>query len=477
MAEERADSRGEARQSFFAKQQLINSARSAFQQLSAVLKNSALYPVGHPYLLSTAAKFVETIEGLAIGRKEAAFYIVAGELFFDTYSVPIDQSISALIEEFAARELGGVMFKPGLTPGEIISFSALLRRDARSFVDQADINKAIADEHIAHIDVHRVVVVDRKAEGDVKEEGRKAAEIFMDAVEAVKEMALAVRGHKAANPRKINTVVQTMIDSILDNRDAFLGLTSIKMYDEYTFAHSVNTSILAVSLGVFLSFEKPQIAALGVAALLHDIGKLSVPIDIINKPGELTADEWELVKRHPIEGALILSDIPAVSKLAMIAAFEHHQHGDTRGYPVIDDRTQLHPYSEIVALADAYEALTAARVYYSAQMPPDQAIRILIKKRGTKFEPTLVKAFVNMLGLFPVGTVLKMDTGEIGLVEHQTGDLLRPRVLLLNKFDGSEKGTGIRVSLLETVRGQYKRTPVGTIDPYKARIDVKKYLA
>ena len=204
---------------------------------------------------------------------------------------------------------------------------------------------------------------------------------------------------------------------------------------------------------------------------------MTVPHEIINKPDKLTSAEWEIVKRHPIEGALILSDSPGMTKLAMVAAFEHHQHGDVKGYPWIDDRLQQHPFSHIVSLADAYEALTAARVYYKVRISPEQAISILIKKRSTNFDATLVKAFVNMMGLFPAGTLLKLDTGEIGLVMHQTRDLMRPRVLLLTKFDGSEKNTGSEVSLLETSSGKFKRTVVGTIDNQIAKIDVKKYLA
>jgi HD-GYP domain-containing protein (c-di-GMP phosphodiesterase class II) len=246
------------------------------------------------------------------------------------------------------------------------------------------------------------------------------------------------------------------------------------MYDEYTFAHSVNVAILAVSLGTYLSFTKPQIAALGVAGLMHDIGKVNVPHDIINKPGKLTDEEWELVKRHPIEGAFLLAHTPGVSKLAMVAAFEHHQHGGERGYPRVDGELHQHPFSQIVSLADAYEAITAARVYYSIQTPPDEGVRILLKKRGAPFNPVLVNAFVKMMGLFPVGSVLKLDTGEVGLVVHQTSDLMRPRVLLLTAFDGSEKDSP-PVSLLETANGRYRRSVVGTINPSAAKIDVKKY--
>jgi HD-GYP domain-containing protein (c-di-GMP phosphodiesterase class II) len=320
-----------------------------------------------------------------------------------------------------------------------------------------------------------VLVVDKKVMAAIKAGKQKSSVIFKDAVDSVKNMVQAVQSDKFYNMRKMNTVVQNMVDNVLENRSAFLGLTNIKMYDEYTFAHSVNVSILAVSLGTFLSFEKSQIAALGVAGLMHDIGKVHVPNEIINKPGKLTAEEWEAVKRHPIEGALLLAGQPGISKMAMVAAFEHHQRGDGQGYPPVDGEHHQHPFSQIISLADAYDAITAARVYYNSQTPPDEAVRILLKKRGAPFNPYLVNIFVKMIGLFPVGTVVKLNTGETGLVMQQTSDLMRPRVLILDRFDGSEKENGLMVSLLETVNAQYKRTIAGTIDPFTANLDLKKY--
>lgn len=471
------DSRADARQSFYAKQQQISAARTAFQQFSAVLRSTTLYPEDHPSLRAAAGKLLATLETLLAGRNDVPFYLVGGELFFEKLSVPIDQGLALLMEQILSREVSGIIFKPGLTDAELIRFSALMNMDPGAFADQGGLKEAITREGITHIELHRVMVVEKKVESAAKDGGKKAAELFKDALDTVKEMVHAVHVDKAINMRKINSTVQTMVDNVLDNRDALMGLTSIKMYDEYTFAHSVNTSILAVSLGSFLSFGKSQIAALGVAGLLHDIGKVNVPHAVINKPDKLSDEEWEMVKRHPIEGALLLSDVPGLTKLAMVAAFEHHQHGDTRGYPWIDDQLQQHPFSHIISIADAYEALTAARVYYKVRISPEQAINIMIKKRGTVFDPTLVKAFVNMMGIYPIGTLVKLDTGEIGVVTHQTRDLMRPRVLLLTKFDGSEKESGAEVSLIETSAGKFKRSIIGTIDNQVAKIDVKQYLS
>jgi HD-GYP domain-containing protein (c-di-GMP phosphodiesterase class II) len=476
VADQHSDSRGEARQSFFAKQLLLGAAKTAFQQLSGLLKNVTIYPESHPFLLSLSEKFIGTIEGLLANRKEVAFYLVSGELFFETHSVPLDQGLALLMEQFTSRDIGGIVFKPGLTTAELIKLAVLMSKEPAALAAEGGIIDLVARENITHIDLHRVLLVDKKTGGDIKEGKKRATELFLDAIQTIKEVVHNIHVDKALNMRRLNTVVQTMVDNILDNRDALMGLTSLKMYDEYTFAHSVNTSILAISLGTFLSFEKPQIAALGVAAMLHDIGKVRVPLEIINKPGKLSDEEWEEVRRHPVQGALMVSDIPGVTKLAMVAAFEHHQHGGVLAYPKVDGFVQQHLFSQIVSLADAYEALTAARVYYSAQMPPDRAIRILANKRGTHFDAVLVKAFVNMIGVFPIGTLLKFNTGEVGLVVHQTRDLMRPRVLLLTKFDGSERKSGTEVSLLETAGGRYKRDITGTIDPHAAKIDIKQYI-
>ena len=401
MSDAQNDSRGETRQSYFAKQQLIDGARQAFQLLSAVLKNATLYPASHPIMLAGADKLRHKIAELLIGRKEAAFYLVGGELFFEKISVPIDQSLSLVMEHLAARDVGGILFKPGMKSEDIIKFSGLIAKEPGFFAGQDGPNAAVTREGIAHIELHRVLLMDKGMAGTVKVGKQKAAEIFKETVDTVKDLVQSVQGGRTASARKMNSVVQTMVDNVLDNRDAFLGLTNLKMYDEYTFAHSVNVSILAVSLGTYLSFTKPQIAALGVAGLMHDIGKVNVPHEIINKPGKLTDEEWELVKRHPVEGAFLLAHTPGVSKLAMVAAFEHHQHGGDRGYPRVDGELHQHPFSQIVSLADAYEAITAARVYYNIQTPPDEGVRILLKKRGAPFNPVLVNAFVKMMGIVP----------------------------------------------------------------------------
>jgi HD-GYP domain-containing protein (c-di-GMP phosphodiesterase class II) len=474
MGSEQNNRQTDVKQSFFAKQKLIESARMVFQLFSAVLKNATLYPEDHPILQAAAEKLYSKTEELLKDRNEVSFYIIGGELFFETLSVPIDQNLSLIMEQFTKKEVGGIIFKQEITAVEFIRFAALICKEKDLFTEKRTAHEIMASEGVTHITLHHAMLVDKQLGVTIKAEQKKASDIFQDTIDALKEVIQAVNMDKASSMRKVNVVIQTMVDYVLDNKDALIGLTNIKMYDEYTFAHSVNTAILAVSLGTYLSFDKPQLAILGVAALLHDIGKVHISGEIINKPGKLTEEEWKIVQRHPIEGALILSAVRDISKLAMVASFEHHQHGKN-AYPRMEDKYQRHPFSQIISLADSYEAITSPRVYYSAQISPDKAIRILLKNKGVTSSPVLLQAFINMIGIFPVGTLLKLDTGEIGLAMHQTQDLLRPRVLLLDKFDGSEKETGEMVSLIETAEGNYKRSVSGTIDPNIARIDLKRY--
>jgi HD-GYP domain-containing protein (c-di-GMP phosphodiesterase class II) len=476
MADQQSDSGNDAKQSFLARQLLLDTTKNAFQQLSGLLKNVTLYPASHPYLISLAEKMTATIEGLLQGREDVTFYFVHGELFFEIHSVPIDENTTLLMELFADRDIGGIAFKPGFTTEELIKLAILMSKEP-AVLREGIMGEILSSEDISHIDLHRsVVLIEKKSESKkTKEDEQKPDELFKEAIEAIKGIVQNVQLNKAINMRKMNMVIQSMVESINDNRDALMGVTGVKMHDQHALAHLVNTSILAMSLASFLSFEKKQVIALGLAAMLHDIGKVRVPNEIINKLDHLTSEEWEAVERHPIEGALIISDIPGITKMAMVTAFEHHQHGGAHGYPQIESAGQ-HLFSQIVSLADAYEVLTAVRVYYNAPMPSDEVIRTLVKKRGSDFNATLVKAFINMIGIFPIGTLLKFSSEEIGLVVHQTSDLMRPRFLLLTKFDGSEKESGEEISLLEMTEGKYKRDIVGTINHNTANIDIKRYM-
>jgi HD-GYP domain-containing protein (c-di-GMP phosphodiesterase class II) len=464
----------DSKKSFLAQHKLVEAAKVSFQFFSGILRNAGLYPEGHPTLMDAANKFFYSLEVLFKERHEAPFYLIGGELFFETLSLPVDNNMSMLLEQLAQKNIGGIIFKSEISVMEIIRVASLINNEQDFFIENDNLQAMMAQKEIFNVTIYHALLVDKRKGTAIKAEQKKALDIFKEALGALKEVVQAVPANKASSMRKVNVVIQDMVDYILEDKETLIGLTNIKMFDEYTFIHSINTAILAVSLGTHLSFDKARLAMLGVAALLHDIGKVNIPTEIINKPGALTDEEWRIVQRHPIEGALLLSGVQDISKFAIVTCFEHHQHGEN-GYPPRKDQKSRHPFSQIISLTDSYEAITSRRVYYKMQNPPDKAIRILLKNKGITSSPALLQAFIEMVGIFPIGTLLKLDTGEVGLVMHQTADLMRPRVLLLTKFDGSEKETGNIISLVETAGGRYKRSIAGTINPHLAKIDVKKY--
>lgn len=458
--------------SFVQQQLIITTAKRAFLQLNIVFRNSLLYPPSHPLVKASANLFLHILEELFSRNGECAFHLVGGELFFDTFSLPIDETTSRKIASLAEKNIGGILFKAGLAEQEVVSFAYIVQRDQTYITSRGGMAALLERESIIHIMVQGLLKTDRTSETLPGEARRKAPAIYLDAMQTVKEMVHSLQVGRPFNSQKTQAMLHTMVDGVLDNRDALLGLTTLKLHDEYTFAHSVNVAVLAIGLGTALKFDKPQLAALGFAAMMHDIGKVNLPIEVINKPGSLTEPEWEIMRRHPLEGVVILSGMQGIHQLAMVTALEHHQHYDTHGYPQKSGTAQQHPFSHIVAIADAFDAITAVRVYYKVLKPPDEAIRILLKLRGSDFNPMLVKAFANMVGLFPIGTLLRLDTSEIGLVVHQTTDLFRPRVILLTTLDGTEQE---EISLLEMARGKYLRTPAATLDTNILKVNINQY--
>jgi putative nucleotidyltransferase with HDIG domain len=256
-------------------------------------------------------------------------------------------------------------------------------------------------------------------------------------------------------------------------------MTAIKDYDEYTYHHSVNVSILTIALGQRLGLNKKVLTELGMVALFHDIGKIEIPNEVLNKSTNFTDDEWNLIKKHPVWG---LKAILKLKGLVMairssIVAFEHHLNYNLSGYPSVKHYKELDFYSRIVSVVDQYDAMTSSRVYSRIPLSPDKALSIVMERAGSQLDPLMVKFFINMVGVFPIGTLVMLDSKELGLVYES--DLVfpdRPRVLIIIDRNG-ERVSGPTVSLTEKDEmGKYYRSIVKTLDPNKYKINLAEYL-
>ena len=256
-----------------------------------------------------------------------------------------------------------------------------------------------------------------------------------------------------------------------------MALTALKKYDNYTFTHMVNVSALAMAQARALNIEGTLLREFGVAALMHDIGKVHTPLEVLNKPDKLTKDEFDVMKRHVVDGAHILRRTPEMPALAPIVAFEHHLKQDLSGYPENIGSRKLNLCTMIVSIADVFDALRSNRPY--RQGLATNRIRAIMGEQGNPaFNQTLLKRFVNLMGLFPVGNLVRLSTDELAVVtaEHPT-DPFRPQVKIIADRNGDFLEEPLLVNTWERDgAGDQERGVVEAVDPEPLNIDPLKYL-
>jgi HD-GYP domain-containing protein (c-di-GMP phosphodiesterase class II) len=239
-------------------------------------------------------------------------------------------------------------------------------------------------------------------------ESKQQTRVLMDAVRMGKKLDL---------PR-VEVIVERMTESVLRNEDALVSLARIKNKDEYTYLHSLSVSALCISFGQYLNLEPAQIKALGVGGLLHDIGKVKVPLELLNYPGALTEAEFEVMKTHVAQGDCILRETTGITESSICVTRHHHERLDGTGYPDGLKGDQISEFGQMAAIVDIYDALTSERCYKQA-MPPTGALRKLMEWSGTYVNRQMVEQFILHMGIYPVGAVVRLRSGLIGIVVEQ----------------------------------------------------------
>ncbi|MGE0702721.1 MAG: HD-GYP domain-containing protein [Vicinamibacterales bacterium] len=223
----------------------------------------------------------------------------------------------------------------------------------------------------------------------------------------------------------------------------------MRQHDEYTFTHMVNVSILTMSQARSLGIDGPLLREFGLAALMHDIGKVRTPLEILNKPEKLTTEEFAVLRRHPVDGAGMLRATPDIPALAPIVAFEHHLRLDGTGYPNGVSRPTLNLGTMLCSIADVYDAMRSQRAYQQA-FPSDRILQVLECNDGSQFDQHLVRRFAQLIGIYPAGSVVRLDTGELAVVVTvHAPDPDRPHVKIVADAHGSRLDTPRDLNLWE----------------------------
>lgn len=282
------------------------------------------------------------------------------------------------------------------------------------------------------------------------EEFERAVAIRRQAAGLVKTVMQDARLGKAIEMDKVSPVVENITASILRNASALLGLSAIKNKDDYTFLHSVSVCTLLVAFCRSRKLDAETTYQAGIGGLLHDTGKALVPDAILNKPGRLTDEEFDIVRRHPKDGYLILRRSPEIGPIPLDITLHHHERRDGTGYPDRQAGQDISELAQMAAIVDVYDAITADRCYHKG-MPAAEALRKMYEWSKFHFNPALTQEFMRCVGIYPVGTLVLLESGRLGVVvePHETS-LLTPKI---NVFYSTKSQTYIKPETVDLARG------------------------
>lgn len=452
------------------------------------LRAIKLYPVEHTAVQKSLAELAQ-IAGEILDRDRELEFRVSGEfLFINATRLRLDVTNYAifgyLLRVCRHSGIGAIRLHQRATPRSWLVLLSML--DAQTSLSPEERFHDVA-QHLLRTQVAEIEIgspIENEVDREFAEQAREAANrTYTRSVAVTRDVINSVRMGRTPSIKKIKRVVQGIVDQILNEETSLIGLTAIRDYDEYTFTHSVNVCIFAVALGRRLGMTKNQLFDLGLSALMHDIGKSRVPVGCLHKSEELLDAEWQQIAAHPWLGVLVLFQLRGqqedVSYRAMTVSYEHHMRGDLSGYPKVIRPRSMSMTSRIVAVADGYDAATSRRAYQTTPYPPSAVLQEMRDNSARGMDPVVVKAFINLLGIYPVGTLVVLDTFELAVVyaaNPSVDALSRPTVRIVSDPQGTMLRPAPEVDLaVPDANGEYPRTIIKTADPERYGINVGDY--
>jgi HD-GYP domain-containing protein (c-di-GMP phosphodiesterase class II) len=465
---------------------LRKAGRQFIMACYGAARATKLYPPEHAAVGRALEDLVRIVEELR--RQEGHFEVrFAREfIFVNEQLLRLDlsnyASFTQLLTLCRGSAVGAIRVPEGAQVRDWLVFLSLLGNPTTK--DDVDANFESLLQRLAEANIKAFELEPQTESEGAREqsEGAKAASkrTYAQTVAVTKDVISSIRAGKTPNVRRIKRLVHKIVDQILHEETSLIGLTSIRDYDEYTYTHSVNVCIFSVALGRRIGLTKKQLYELGMAALFHDIGKSRVPLEVLQKEGSLTEEGWQLMMAHPWMGVLALFQLKGQTDVpyrGMICAYEHHMKLDLTGYPKPIRPRELCMISKIVSLVDGYDAATTHRAYRAA-LPLPAVIQDMRDNPRRGLDPILVKAFTNMLGIYPPGTLVVLDTFELGIVKAANADpefVARPIVIIIGDSLGNPINPPVEVDLSERNNGDFARTIIKTADPDRYGVRVSDY--
>ncbi len=455
--------------------------------LFATFKVATMYEANNNRYIDQVGKLRQAMDAVFSEETDFTLTTTGGYFFISDYRIrtehDMDATLAYFLERWPALGISGFSFNKNLDPRELDKFIFLLS-GFEAGEEPRDTYTALK-ERMNQLKIEKIALV-RLAESpgneeipEDKKESTKAAarKTFFNAVGIVQDTMNQTRHTNSVNVSKTKRVVQELINRIIEDEAAVTELTAIRSFDDYTYVHCVNVCVLALVLGYHLGLDRKMLSNLGVGALLHDIGKTKLPIELVNKPGTFDEYDWQQMRKHPVYGVKALFKTRAIDETTARAAtviFEHHLLYDGSGYPDLLNKRRPSLFARIVSIADTYNAMTSGRVYHQKRHMPDEAITSMVNRVDKTFDPLLLKIFINTLGIYPVGTVVALSTHEIGIISRNNpNDLERPEVKIIANQEGLLETNEVKVIDLSKESG-IKVNKI--IDEDKYNIDIATYL-
>ncbi len=441
----------------------MNKKRAAdcLTHLQSALKVSALYPEGHPGIQNPLQNFIRELSQLLQAGRPLILGIVDDVLAFD--EVPFydtDTIWRNIFVSLQGRGIESITFQSGIEVDEALGIVKILTGgDNEDGDDLAALWKNYSIQHAVYTEL-----------AATDDSQVRAHRIYSESLRMIMNVMTELRAGRIPSTRAAVAVVDSMRDLILDDPNALMGMAMLKSYDDYTYNHSVNVAVFCIALGLQLELVPAELSAFGIAALLHDVGKVRTNETIIRKPGRLNDEEMRLIKLHSELGAEILESMQGMDSAARTMVLQHHIRFDRKGYPERLATEEIHPLADAIALADCYDAITSTRPYRRSR-GPSEAVRIIQSCAGSAYRPDLVQQFIRMLGTYPVGETVRLATGEIAVVIALNPlDTISPTVELVMDPAGIPLAEAARADLAQA--SEEKRRIVTSVDPLAKGIDV-----
>ena len=406
-------------------------------RLNYCLNGTLIYPLTHPSVKESVTNLVTALRPFFQITDSLHLKFFNEEIIFQGESLLESSHLSKQLNKlFTDRGIWNFIINRDLNPEEVMSLIHCFRqgdKNNKPLLD--DLKRLLSDRNVTHIRIAGEYKSQLMVPGSRYELSKS---LYEQGSHLLESAALNAMDQKKFDIGQVRPIVQELIETLGEDPSALLAVSSLKSFDNYLFNHSMNVCILALCMGIYFKLDQSTMVDIGTGALLHDIGKIRIPIEILNKSGPLNEEEWRMIKQHPVEGVKMILHSRYATELPALIIYGHHRRiGGNKGYPVMSRDLKINPFVAIVSVCDTYDAMTTNRPYNSLYMPSG-AIAEIKKLAGDYFDPEVVGFFEKVLGAYPIGTLVKLDTGEVGIVlRHNLENVYRPNVKIILNADGS----------------------------------------